>query len=167
MRSLFSYLWAVKKILKMEKVESFELDHTKVKAPYVRLCGVTEGPRGDRVSKFDLRFLQPNVQAFGTAALHALEHLLAHGIREYLEGVIDLSPMGCRTGFYLTVWGEVSPQTVRDALEKALEGVLRAEEVPAANARQCGNYRDLSLFGAKEYAKYVLDEGFSLEIYRQ
>lgn len=43
--------------------------------------------------------------------------------------------------------------------------MLRAEEVPAANARQCGNYRDLSLFGAKEYAKYVLDKGFSLEIY--
>ena len=93
----------------MEKVESFELDHTRVKAPYVRLCGVTQGPRGDRVSKFDLRFLQPNAEAFGTAALHALEHLLAHGIREHLDGVIDLSPMGCRTGFYLTVWGEVSP----------------------------------------------------------
>ena len=126
----------------MEKVESFELDHTRVKAPYVRLCGVTQGPRGDRVSKFDLRFLQPNAEAFGTAALHALEHLLAHGIREHLDGVIDLSPMGCRTGFYLTVWGEVSPAQVKQALEKALEEVLRAEEVPAANARQCGNYRD-------------------------
>ena len=79
--------------------------------------------------------------------------------------MIDLSPMGCRTGFYLTVWGEVSPAQVKQALEKALEEVLWAEEVPAANARQCGNYRDLSLFGAKEYAKYVLDKGFSLEIY--
>ncbi len=149
----------------MEKVESFELDHTRVKAPYVRLCGIMEGEKGDKVSKFDLRFLQPNAESFGTASMHALEHLLAHGIREYLNGVIDLSPMGCRTGFYLTVWGEVTPARVKDALEKALKDVLKAEFVPAANARQCGNYRDLSLFGAKEYAKYALQKGFSLEIY--
>lgn len=149
----------------MEKVESFELDHTRVKAPYVRLCGVQQGPAGDRVSKYDLRFLQPNAEAFGTAALHGLEHLLAHGIREYLDGVIDLSPMGCRTGFYLTLWGEVPSAQVKEALEKALRDVLTAREIPAANARQCGNYRDLSLFGAQEYAKYVLDKGFSLEIY--
>lgn len=155
----------VKANRKMEKVESFELDHTKVKAPYVRLCCVLEGEKGDRVSKFDLRFLQPNAQAFGTAAMHGLEHLLAHGIRQYLDGVIDLSPMGCRTGFYLSVWGTPAPAQVKDALERALQDVLQADSIPAANERQCGNYRDLSLFGAQEYAKYVLETGFSLDIY--
>ena len=85
----------------MEKVESFKLDHTKVKAPYVRKCCVLDGKSGDKVSKFDLRFLQPNVEAFGTASIHGLEHLLATYLREELEGLIDLSPMGCRTGFYL------------------------------------------------------------------
>jgi S-ribosylhomocysteine lyase len=148
-----------------QKVESFQLDHRRVKAPYVRRCTVEHGPKGDAVSKFDLRFLQPNVEAFGTAAMHGLEHLLAHELRQYLEGVIDLSPMGCRTGFYLTIWGEREPREVRDALVKALEDVLKATEMPAANAVQCGNYRDLSLFGAQEYARLVLERGFSLNIY--
>lgn len=148
-----------------EKVESFQLDHRKVKAPYVRKCCVQEGPHGDKVSKFDLRFLQPNVEAFGTAAMHGLEHLLAHEMREDLDGVIDLSPMGCRTGFYMTIWGDREPAEIKKALEASLTRILDAKEMPAANPIQCGNYRDLSLFGAKEYAKKVLETGFSLNIY--
>jgi S-ribosylhomocysteine lyase len=97
--------------------------------------------------------------------MHGLEHLLAHELRQHLSGVIDLSPMGCRTGFYLTVWGERTAEEVRDALVKSLQQVLEATEMPAANAIQCGNYRDLSLFGAKEYAHMVLERGFSLHIY--
>ena len=147
------------------KVESFKLDHTKVKAPYVRKCCVLDGTSGDRVSKFDLRFLQPNVEAFGTASMHGLEHLLATYLRNTLDGVIDLSPMGCRTGFYLILWGDVEPFVIKEGLEKALKMVLEASEMPAATAKECGNYKDLSLFGAKEYAKDVLEKGFSLNIY--
>ena len=149
----------------MEKVESFKLDHTKVKAPYIRKCCELKGANGDIVTKFDLRFLQPNEEAFGTAAIHGLEHLLATYLREILDGIIDLSPMGCRTGFYLIMWGEVKPQTVKDGLEKALKMVLEATEIPAATKVECGNYKDLSLFGAKEYAKEALEKGFSLNIY--
>lgn len=146
----------------MKKVESFELDHRKVKAPYVRKCCTLEGIKGDEVSKFDLRFLQPNLESFGTAAMHGLEHLLATELRNFLDNVIDLSPMGCRTGFYLILWGNRSTTEVKEALEKALKVVLEAEEIPAANEVQCGNYKDLSLFGAKEYTKKVLKEGFTL-----
>lgn len=149
----------------MEKVESFELDHRKVKAPYVRKCCVIEGPNGDKVTKFDLRFLQPNVEAFGTAAMHGLEHLLAHILRSKMDGIIDISPMGCRTGFYISMFGDVESKVMKDALEDALKEVLKADEIPAANPIQCGNYRDLSLFGAKEYAKKVLETGFSLNIF--
>lgn len=149
----------------MKKVESFELDHRKVKAPYVRKCCTLEGIKGDEVSKFDLRFLQPNLESFGTAAMHGLEHLLATELRNFLDNVIDLSPMGCRTGFYLILWGNRSTTEVREVLEKALKVVLEAEEIPAANEVQCGNYKDLSLFGAKEYAKEALEKGFSLNIY--
>ena len=149
----------------MEKVESFKLDHNKVKAPFVRKCCVLDGKMGDKVSKFDLRFLQPNKEAFGTAAMHGLEHLLATYLREELEGLIDLSPMGCRTGFYLVMWGDVEAKAVKEGLERALEKVLNTEEMIPATSVECGNYRDLSLFGAKEYAKYVLDKGFSLNIY--
>ena len=149
----------------MKKVESFELDHRIVKAPYVRKCCLLHGPKGDYVTKFDLRFLQPNKESFGTAAMHGLEHLLATELRNELEDIIDLSPMGCRTGFYLTLWGDREPKEVLAALEKTLELVLSADEIPAANEIQCGNYKDLSLFGAKEYVKQVLKDGFSLNIY--
>ena len=149
----------------MEKVESFKLDHNKVKAPFVRKCCVLDGKMGDKVSKFDLRFLQPNKEAFGTAAMHGLEHLLATYLREELDGLIDLSPMGCRTGFYLVMWGDVEAKAVKEGLERALEKVLNAEEMIAATSVEWGTYRDLSLFGAKEYAKYVLEQGFSLNIY--
>ncbi|MDK2564462.1 S-ribosylhomocysteine lyase [Romboutsia sedimentorum] len=149
----------------MQKVESFKLDHTKVKAPYIRKCCVLDGVNGDKVTKFDLRFLQPNAETFGTAAIHGLEHLLATYLRETLDNIIDLSPMGCRTGFYLIMWGEVEPQAVKEGLESALDMVLKVNEMPAASAIECGNYKDLSLFGAKEYAREALEKGFSLNIY--
>ena len=149
----------------MEKVERFKLDHTKEKAHYVRKCCVLDGKKGDKVSKFDLRFLQPNVEAFGTASIHGLEHLLATYLREELDGIIDLSPMGCRTGFYLIMWGDVEASYVKLGLEKALQKVIDSKEMIAASEVECGNYRDLSLFGAKEYAKKALKEGFSLNIY--
>ena len=149
----------------MNKVESFELDHRKVKAPYIRKCCLLNGQQGDYVSKFDIRFLQPNKEAFGTAAMHGLEHLLAYELRNNLEDIIDLSPMGCRTGFYLSIFGDREASEIKVAIEKALSKVLEAIEIPAANDIQCGNYRDLSLFGAKEYAKEALSRGFSLNIY--
>ena len=149
----------------MNKVESFELDHRKVKAPYIRKCCLLNGPQGDFVTKFDFRFLQPNKEAFGTAAMHGLEHLLAYKLRDNLEGIIDFSPMGCRTGFYLSIFGDREASDIKIAVENALNEILEATEIPAANDIQCGNYRDLSLFGAKEYAKEALEKGFSLNIY--
>ncbi len=142
--------------MKKVVVESFTMDHTKVEAPFVRKCGVIETPKGDIITKFDLRFTQPNKEAMPTGAVHAIEHLLAGFMREGIDNVIDISPMGCRTGFYLILIGERKEEEIVDVLIKALGKVLESEEVPAANAVQCGNYRDLSLFGAKEYAREVL-----------
>jgi S-ribosylhomocysteine lyase len=143
--------------MKQAIVESFTMDHTQVKAPFVRKCGVLTGPNGDVVTKFDLRFMQPNKDSIPTAALHALEHLLAGYLRDEVENVIDLSPMGCRTGFYFIVWGQPTIEQITLALKKSLQRVVESTEVPAANEVQCGNYRDLSLFGAQEYAKLVLN----------
>ncbi|MFZ5969437.1 MAG: S-ribosylhomocysteine lyase [Bacillota bacterium] len=139
-------------------VESFTMDHTKVQAPFVRKCGRIETPKGDIISKFDLRFTQPNAEAMPTGAVHGIEHLLAGFIREEMDDVVDVSPMGCRTGFYLIVVGDRTEEEVAKALMGALEKVLEAEEIPAANPVQCGNYKDLSLFGAKEYTKEVLEK---------
>ncbi len=144
------------------KVESFELDHTKVKAPYVRLAAVEEGPKGDIVAKYDLRFITPNKGAITTGGMHTLEHLLALFMREELDGIIDISPMGCRTGFYITKFGKTPLSEIKKAVENAIEKVLKAKEVPAANEVQCGNFKDHSLTDAKEAAEMVIEEGLSL-----
>lgn len=139
-------------------VESFTMDHTKVKAPFIRKCGHIQTPKGDVITKFDLRFTQPNQEAMPTGAIHALEHLMAGFLREELKDIVDISPMGCRTGFYLIKIGETQEQEVAAALIATLKKVLEAEDIPALNPVQCGNYRDMSLFGAKEYAKEVLNK---------
>ena len=82
------------------KVESFNLDHTKVVAPYIRVADRKEW-QGVTVTKFDIRFTQPNKEFLDPAAIHSLEHLLAEELRHQVDNIIDLSPMGCRTGFYL------------------------------------------------------------------
>ncbi|MEG6566878.1 S-ribosylhomocysteine lyase [Thermoanaerobacterium saccharolyticum] len=142
------------------KVESFKLDHRTVKAPYVRKSGTLVGPNGDVVTKYDIRLTQPNVDAIPTGGIHTLEHLFATYFRDYFDDIIDISPMGCRTGFYLTKFGDTSIDEIKDALKKVLERVLttKEEDVPATNEIQCGNYRDHSLFTAKEYAKAVLEK---------
>ena len=148
----------------MTKVESFELDHTKVKAPYVRLITVEEGPKGDKISNFDLRLVQPNENAIPTGGLHTIEHLLASLLRDRLDGVIDCSPFGCRTGFHLITWGEHSSTDVARALRDSLKEIrdeIKWEDVPGTTIKTCGNYRDHSLFTAKEWCNDILKQGIS------
>lgn len=141
-------------------VDSFDLDHTKVVAPYVRAAGRYVGDKGDVVTKYDLRMVQPNRAEIPTAALHTIEHLLAGYVRQSMPGakVVDASPMGCRTGFYLTVLGEPDIEVVRTAFEAALGLVAAHEgEVPGCSELRCGNWRDHSLPGAKAWAAAVLE----------
>src|SRR5699024_7017915 len=60
--------------MKKMNVESFNLDHTKVAAPYIRLAGTNEGQHGDTIYKFDIRFCQPNKEHMDMPALHSIEH---------------------------------------------------------------------------------------------
>ncbi|GAA0072034.1 S-ribosylhomocysteine lyase [Clostridium sardiniense] len=149
----------------MIKVESFELDHTKVKAPYVRKAGVKSGVKGDIVSKFDLRFVQPNKEILSDKGMHTLEHFLAGFMRERIDNIIDISPMGCKTGFYLISFGDLDVKEVIEALEYSLQKVLLQDEIPAANELQCGSASLHSLNLAKEHAKSVLDNGISDRFY--
>ena len=88
---------------KKYNVDSFNLDHTKVIAPFVRLASEKTGRKGDIVSKYDVRFCQPNKEFMPTGAIHTLEHLVAEYIRDELPRiVIDFSPMGCRS--FLIPW---------------------------------------------------------------
>ena len=142
--------------MKKMNVESFNLDHTKVVAPYVRLVGVTEGNHGDQVYKYDLRFCQPNKEHMEMPALHSLEHLMAEKIRNHLSNVLDIGPMGCQTGYYLSVLNNDSFDAIVDARDKTLNDVLDAKEVPACNEIQCGWAASHSLEGAQDIARDML-----------
>ena len=148
----------------MAKVESFDLDHTKVRAPYVRVAGKYETESGDPITKFDLRLSQPNVEFLPTKAIHSLEHLMAGYMRDEIDGILDLSPMGCRTGLYLTVRGRPTAQKVLKSLEKVLKKVLAHEgKIPGASLLECGNWKDHSLSAAKIWAQRVLDAGLIVQ----
>lgn len=145
----------------MEKkynVDSFNLDHTKVKAPFVRVAAKKVGEKGDVVTKFDIRFTQPNKEFMSTGGIHTLEHLMAEYIRDEMEGVIDLSPMGCRTGFYFTVWGDRNEEEIANHLMNVLKKVAVWDKtIPATTEEECGNYKDHNLEDAKAYAQKWVD----------
>lgn len=145
----------------MPSVESFELDHNAVKAPYVRHCGVHHVGSDGIVNKYDIRFCQPNKEAMKPDSIHTLEHLLAINIRKHSEkyanwDVIDISPMGCQTGFYLVVSGEPTVLEIIDVLEETMKEGIEVEEVPAANEKQCGQAKLHDLAGAKKLMSYWL-----------
>ena len=144
----------LEKTEKKYNVDSFNLDHTKVTAPFVRLASKKTGKNGDVVSKYDIRFCQPNKDFMGTGEIHTLEHLIAEYIRDEIpKDVIDFSPMGCRTGFYFTLWGEHTEEWIAERLLNVLRKVAAWDrEVPAATEVECGNYRDHDLEGAKKRA---------------
>ena len=147
----------------MPSVESFELDHTIVKAPFVRHCGVHSVGTDGKVNKYDIRFMQPNKQAMQPDVIHTLEHLMALNIRRFSEkhnhfDIIDLSPMGCQTGFYLIVSGEPTVDDIIDVLEETMKYSLKVEEVPAANELQCGQAKPHDLDGAKKLMSYWLEQ---------
>ncbi|WP_225754883.1 S-ribosylhomocysteine lyase [Actinotalea sp. Marseille-Q4924] len=137
-------------------VESFNLDHRTVAAPYVRLADRKVLPAGDVLSKYDVRFAQPNVAHLEMPVVHSLEHLFAEHSRNHSDRVIDFSPMGCQTGFYLILSGEWADGDVQDLIAATLEDVTRAQEVPAANETQCGWGANHTLTGAQDAARRFL-----------
>lgn len=143
-------------VMETTNVESFNLDHRRVAAPYVRVADVKELPGGDRLVKYDVRFRQPNVAHLEMPAIHSLEHLSAEHMRNHTDALIDFSPMGCQTGFYaLLVDVEIDDFLV--ILEQTLRDILAADSVPAANEVQCGWGANHDLAAAQEAAAEFLD----------
>ena len=136
-------------------VKSFELDHRLVDAPYIRVADRTDLGGGVEIIKYDLRFCQPNKEHLGTEALHSVEHMMANFMRNYTDKLIGFAPMGCRTGFYAITNGMEQDELLR-AVEGALNDILNATEVPAANEVQCGWGAHHSLEGAQEAARDFL-----------
>ncbi|MCT7596176.1 S-ribosylhomocysteine lyase [Aliarcobacter butzleri] len=147
----------------MPLLDSFRVDHTIMPAPAVRVAKVMQTPKGDDITVFDLRFCVPNKSMMSEKGTHTLEHLFAGFIRNHLNSpkveIIDVSPMGCRTGFYMSLIGTPSEQEVAVAWKKAMEDVLKVEkqsDIPELNLYQCGTCAMHSLDEAKDIARDIL-----------
>ncbi|TNH04580.1 S-ribosylhomocysteine lyase [Testudinibacter sp. TR-2022] len=147
----------------MPLLDSFTVDHTKMKAPAVRVAKNMRTPKGDDITVFDLRFCRPNLESMPMTGVHTLEHLFAGFMRDHLNSeqveIIDISPMGCRTGFYMSLIGTPSEQQVAEAWKKSMQDVLKVadqKDIPELNEYQCGTYTDHSLPQAQEIARRVL-----------
>jgi S-ribosylhomocysteine lyase len=136
-------------------------------APAVRKAKTMTTPKGDKITVFDLRFCAPNTDRIGGKAIHTLEHLFAGFIRDHLPTVevIDISPMGCRTGFYMSAIGEPKESLIVEAWAKSMSDILKVKsesDIPELNKYQCGAYTAHSLKGAKKIAAEVLEKGIGV-----
>lgn len=153
----------------MPLLDSFKVDHTKMPAPAVRRAKGMKTPKGDDITVFDLRFVAPNQEILSSEGIHTLEHLYAGFMRDHLNSsdveIIDISPMGCRTGFYMSLIGTPDEQRVADAWSASMEDILKVKEqkdIPELNIYQCGTCAMHSLKDAKEIAAKVLERGIGV-----
>ncbi|MCI8743317.1 MAG: S-ribosylhomocysteine lyase [Lachnospiraceae bacterium] len=144
----------------MEKIASFTVNHLNL-VPGVYVS------RKDTVGQevlttFDLRMTTPNKEpVMNTAEMHTIEHLGATYLRnaeDLKDRVIYFGPMGCRTGFYLILAGDLTSRQVLPVVTAMFEFIRDFQgEVPGAAARDCGNYLDMNLPMANYLAKQYLD----------
>lgn len=144
----------------MEKIASFTVNHLDLE-PGIYVS------RKDKVGQetlttFDLRMTAPNKEpVMNTAEIHTMEHLGATFLRndsEYKDKTIYFGPMGCRTGFYLILAGDLESKEIVPLITKMYEFIRDFKgEVPGASPRDCGNYLDMNLGMANFLAKRYLD----------
>ena len=152
----------------MNKIESFRIDHLKLESG---LYVSRRDKKGDVVvTTFDLRITAPNREpVIDMPALHTIEHLCATFLRnsDQKDDIVYFGPMGCRTGCYLVMFGNLVSADVYDLVISMCDFVLGFEgEIPGASAVECGNYSEQNLAMAKYYiAKYkkALEENKNFE----
>ena len=146
----------------MEKIASFTVNHLTLKRGiYVSRRDVT--PSGDVVTTFDIRMTEPNRQpVLSPETLHAMEHLAATFLRndpEWCERVVYWGPMGCCTGNYLLLQGNVGSSDIVELMKRTFRFIAGFEgDVPGASPRDCGNYSFMNLADAKVQALKYLEE---------
>lgn len=138
--------------LDTSNVASFCVDHTKMK------CGLFVSRRdifgSNCITTFDIRMKRPyHDEVMTTGSIHALEHLIATYLRNdslWGDKVIYFGPMGCRTGFYLLMAGDLTSQDILPLIERTFDFVSDYEgEIPAATPKECGFCFDMDLEMAK------------------
>ena len=132
----------------MEKITSFTIDHIKLQPGlYVSR---KDKVGAETVTTFDLRLTSPNEEpVMNTAEMHTMEHLAATYLRNepfWKENVLYFGPMGCRTGFYLLLKGDLTSEAVLPLVLDCFRFIAAfAGDVPGASAKDCGNYLDMNL----------------------
>lgn len=144
----------------MEKITSFQVNHLNL-FPGLYLSR-SDRKDGCAVSTFDLRITAPNREpVMDTPAIHTIEHLGATFLRNSgrKDEIVYFGPMGCRTGFYLIVFGEQSAEDVFPLVKEMCEFILGFEgEIPGARPEECGNWSEQNLNMAKYYIRGYLQE---------
>lgn len=151
----------------MEKIASFTVNHLELlDGVYVSRVDRDEDT-GCTVTTFDLRLTKPNREpVMNTAECHTLEHLGATYLRnsKWSNKVVYFGPMGCRTGFYLVMFGEMTSEDVLPLVIELFEFCRDYQgEVPGAKASDCGNYLDQNLPMANLLAKRYLDTLYNMD----
>lgn len=149
----------------MKKIASFTIDHTRLE-PGIYVSRKDTTPSGDVITTFDIRMTRPNREAaLSPEALHAIEHLAATYLRnnpEWASRVVYWGPMGCCTGNYLLLSGDLRSRDILPLMRDTMSFVADYEgEVPGASARDCGNYTFMDLEAARQAARRYLDETLS------
>ncbi|MGL4799764.1 MAG: S-ribosylhomocysteine lyase [Cellulosilyticaceae bacterium] len=147
----------------MKKIASFTVNHLDL-LPGIYISRV-DSLGEHSLTTYDLRMKAPNKEpVLGTAEIHTLEHLGATFLRNhptFADDIIYFGPMGCRTGFYLILKGNLSSSDVAPLITEMFTFMSDFNtEVPGASARDCGNYLDMNLpmacFEAKRYLSETL-----------
>lgn len=137
----------------MEKIASFSVNHLNL-LPGLYLSRRDEKD-GVAVTTFDMRVTAPNREpVMDVPALHTIEHLGATFFRNSAQksDIVYFGPMGCRTGFYLVVFGAKTPKDVLPLVLEMCDFVSAFEgDIPGATPVECGNYLDQNLAMAKFY----------------
>lgn len=145
---------------RMEKIASFTVDHTKLK-PGLYISRRDE-KNGADVTTFDLRFRTPNLEpVMDMPAIHTLEHLGATWLRNSRakDDIVYFGPMGCRTGFYLVMFGKRTGGEILPLILEMCDFILNFEgDIPGARPEECGNYSEQSLPMAKYYVNIYKKE---------
>lgn len=148
--------------LVMEKIASFTINHlTLNRGIYVSRKDSTE--HGDIITTFDVRMKEPNREpAVSQSALHTIEHLAATFLRnhkQWKDKIVYWGPMGCCTGNYLIVKGDLASSDILPLMVETFEFIRDFDGIiPGATPRDCGNYLLNNLPMAKWEAKKYLDE---------
>lgn len=139
----------------MNKIESFKIDHLKLESGlYVSRKDQKDGCV---ITTFDMRITAPNKEpVIDMPALHTIEHLCATFLRnsESKDDIVYFGPMGCRTGCYIVMFGDLKSEDIYDLVISMCNFVIDFNgEIPGATKEECGNFSEQNLDMAKYYIK--------------